>query len=154
MVQDWLDRGFIKRHDHTKSQEWLVQGFVVPKKSSKFSWRGVVDLRGPNQQTRKCNFLLPKIDDLVKQGKYSLYSIIDLRRAFHQQPLDPESRPYTCTNTPLGIFQWKVNVMGLKNAPGQLQRMMDDVLSPVSDTTTPYIDDVLVGTQAVEGEDL
>ena len=31
---------------------------------------------------------------------------------------------------------------------------MDDVLSPVSDTTTPYIDDVLVGTQAVEGEDL
>ena len=44
--------------------------------------------------------------------------------------------------------------MGLKNAPGQFQRMMDDVLSPVSDKTTPYIDDVLVGTQAVEGEDL
>ena len=47
-----------------------------------------------------------------------------------------------------------MNVIGLKNAPGQFQRMMDDVLSPVSDTTTPYIDDVLVGTQAVEGEDL
>ena len=44
--------------------------------------------------------------------------------------------------------------MGLKNAPGQIERMMDDVLSPVSDTTTPYIDDVLVGTQAVAGEDL
>ena len=44
--------------------------------------------------------------------------------------------------------------MGLKNAPGQFQRMMDDVLSPVSDTTTPYVGDVLVGTQAVEGEDL
>ena len=44
--------------------------------------------------------------------------------------------------------------MGLKNAQGQFQRMMDDVLSPVSDTTTPYIDDVLVGTQAVKGEDL
>ena len=40
--------------------------------------------------------------------------------------------------------------MGLKNAPGQFQRMMDDVLSPVSDTTIPYIDDVLVGTQTVE----
>ena len=55
---------------------------------------------------------------------------------------------------PLGIFQWKVNVIGLKNAPEQFQRMMDDVLTPVYDTTTPYIDDVLVGTQAVEGEDL
>ena len=55
---------------------------------------------------------------------------------------------------PLGIFQCKMNVMGIKNGPGQFQRMMDDNLSPVSDTTTPYIDDVLVGTQAVEGKDL
>ena len=44
--------------------------------------------------------------------------------------------------------------MGLKNAPGQFQRIMDDVLSPVSDTTPTFIDEVLVGTQAVEGEDL
>ena len=123
MVQDWLDRGFIVRPDPTKSQEWLVQGFVVPKKNAEFHWRGVVDLRGPNEQTRKCNFLLPKIDDLlVKQRTCSLFSIIDLRTAFHQQPLDPESRPY---QYPLDIFQCKVNEMGLKNAPGQFQRMMD-----------------------------
>ena len=57
LVQDWLDRGFIERPYPTKSQEWLVQGFVVPKKNAEFPWRGVVDLRGPNEQTRKCNFL-------------------------------------------------------------------------------------------------
>ena len=69
VVQDWLNRDFIERSDTTKSQERLVQGFVVPKKNAEFPWRGVVDLRGPNEQTRKCNFLLPKIDDLlVKQG--------------------------------------------------------------------------------------
>ena len=83
-----------------------------------------------------------------------MFSIIDLRTAFYQQPLDPENRPYTCTNTPLGIFQWKVNVMGLKNAAGQFQRMMDNVLIPVSDTSTPYIDGVLVGTRAVEDANL
>ena len=106
VVQDWLDRGFIERPDPTKPQEWLVQGFVVPKKNAEFPWRGVVDLPFPNEQTRKCSFLLPKIDDLlIKQGKCSLFSIIDLHTAFHQQPLDPESRPYTCTKTTLGIFQ-------------------------------------------------
>ena len=78
-----------------------MQGFVVPKKNAEFPWRGVVDLRGPYEQTRKCNFLLPKTDYLlVKQVKSSLFSIIDLRTAFHQQPLDPDSLPYKCTNTP------------------------------------------------------
>ena len=32
VVQDLLDRGFIERPDLAKSQEWLVQGFVVPQK--------------------------------------------------------------------------------------------------------------------------
>ena len=82
VVQDWLDRGFIERPDTAKPQEWLVQGFVVPKKNAEFPWRGVVDLRGPNEQTRKCNFLLPKIDDLlVKQGKCSCFqSLICVQR--------------------------------------------------------------------------
>ena len=35
-LQDWVDRGFIKRPDPTKLQEWLVQGFVVPKKNTEF----------------------------------------------------------------------------------------------------------------------
>ena len=34
VVQDWLDRGFIEQPDPTKPQEWLVQGFVVPKKNA------------------------------------------------------------------------------------------------------------------------
>ena len=85
VVQDWLDRGFIERPDPNMPQEWVVQGFVVPKKNANFPWRGVVDLRVPNEQTRKYNLLLPKIDDLlVKQGKFSLFSIIDLHTAFHQ----------------------------------------------------------------------
>ena len=32
LVQDWLNRGFIERPDSTKSQEWLVEEFVVHKK--------------------------------------------------------------------------------------------------------------------------
>ena len=44
--------------------------------------------------------------------------------------------------------------MGLKNAGIQFQQMMDDVMQPVSDVASPYIDDILVGTQEVEGEDL
>ena len=82
VVQDWLDRGFLERSDPTKSQEWLVQGFVVPKKNAEFPWREVVDLRGPNEQTRKCNFLLPKIDDLLSNrgGVHCFQSLTHAQR--------------------------------------------------------------------------
>eukprot|EP00667_Euglena_gracilis_P000113 EG_transcript_113 len=154
ITQDWLDKKYIEPAT-AKNSEWLSQTFPVPKKSNDFPWRGVVDLRGPNSQTRRCNYPLPKIEDiLVKHGANQMFSIIDLKQAFHQQPLHPESRPITCCFTPKGIFQWRVNVMGLTNAPQQFQQMIDDRLTPVRDIATGYIDDILVGTTVGEGEDL
>ena len=152
--QQWLDAKFIERPTE-KNCEWLAQAFAVPKKSATFPWRGVVDMRGLNSQTRGCNYPLPKIEDiLVSQGKNFIFSVLDLRQAFHQQPMHPDCRHLTSTYTPLGIFQWKVNVMGLKNASVQFQRMMDDVLKDVKDIADCYIDDIIVGTVIREGHDL
>ncbi len=112
-------------------------------------------MRGINSQSRRVNYPLPKIEDLlIKQGNKHIFSIINLKQAFHQQPLQPDSRPYTCTYTPLGIFQWGVNVMGLMNASQQFQQMMDNRLESVSDVATPFIDDIIIGTRAEPGEDL
>ena len=154
ITQEWIDKGYIERPTG-KNCEWLSQAFAVPKKSTTFPWRGVVDMRGPNSQTASCNYPLPCIEDiLVRQGKNFMFSVLDLRQAFHQQPLHPDSRPITSTITPLGIFQWKVNVMGLKNASVQFQRMMDEVLRSVADIAQCYIDDIIIGTWVEEGEDL
>ena len=112
-------------------------------------------MRGVNSQTKRCSYPLPNIENiLVKQGKNMIFSIVDIRQAFHQQPLRPDSRPLTCTTTPNGVYQWKVNVMGLTNAGLQFQQMLDDRLRPVSDIADPYIDDILIGTWVGEGEDL
>ena len=154
ITQDWLANGYLEPPE--AYGEWLSQGFPVEKAaSSADQWRGVADMRGVNAETKRINFPLPKIEDiLVKQGANHIFSIIDLKQAFHQQPLHPDSRPITCTYTPLGIFQWKVNIMGLMNSSQQFQQMMEDRLKSVSDFTTPFIDDILIGTKAEEGEDL
>jgi hypothetical protein len=153
ITQDWINMKFIEPAT-TKNSEWLSQTFPVPKKSPDFPW-GVVDMRGPNSQTRRCNYPLPKIEDiLVKHGGNQMFSILDLKQAFHQQPLHPDSWPITCSFTPKGLYQWRVNVMGLTNASQQFQQMMDERLAPVRDIATPYIDDILVGTTVGEGEDL
>ena len=64
-----------------------------------------------------------------------------------------DSRHITCTHTPFGVFQWKVNVMGLTNAAQQFQQMMDDLLAEVKDVCDAYIDDIVVGTRVEPGED-
>ena len=67
--------------------------------------------------------------------------------------MHPDSRYITCTHTPLGIFQWKVNVMGLTNAAQQFQQMMDDLLASVRDVAGVYSDDIIVGTRVEPEED-
>ena len=151
VVQEWLDNGYLEL---AGDSEWLSMTFPVPKKNPG-EWRGVVDLRGPNEQTRPTSHPLPIIEDLlVKMGGKQMFSILDLKQAFHQQPLEKESRPITACWTPFGVYQWRVNVMGLKNAPQQFQRMMDWVLEPVSDVAVAYMDDILVGTVVDQGTDL
>jgi hypothetical protein len=103
ITKQWLEAGFIEKPTE-KNCEWLAQAFAVPKKSTTFPWRGVVDMRGVNSQTRACNYPLPCIEDiLVKQGQNYMFSVLDLRQAFHQMPLDPKSR-HLCTYTPWEFF--------------------------------------------------
>ncbi len=86
ITEDWLSKQFIERP--TKAVDWVSQSFAVPKKSATFPLRGVVDMRGVNSQTRQCNYPLPNIENiLVKQGRNHIFSIMDLCKAFHQQPM-------------------------------------------------------------------
>ena len=81
-----------------------------------------------------------------------MWTVLDLVDGFHQMPLKKEHRHITCMSTPRGTMQWTVNVMGLKNAGSQFQRMMEWVLNdhPSADA---YIDDVIIGTVANNWEE-
>ena len=70
IAQDWIESGKVEKPSRGRC-EWLCQGFPVPKKAKEgeFAWRGVVDLREPNSQTRKDNYTLHRRKDLlVTQG--------------------------------------------------------------------------------------
>ena len=75
---------------------------------------------------------------------------MDLKDAFHQVPMHRDSRPYTCTSTPIGTKQWCVVVMGLKNGVPIFQRVVEYALETVNDVASPYVDDILVGSPAQE----
>ena len=84
--------------------EWSSPAFVVAKKGGK--WRGVVDFRALNEATEADGYPLPRIEDmLVHFGRKSVFTVLDLKDAFHQIPLHKDSRSYTCTSTSLGTQQ-------------------------------------------------
>ena len=143
LVQEWEAQGKVE----SGQCEWSSPAFVVPKKNGK--WRGVVDFRAFNEATVGDSHPLPRIEDiLVRQGGRSMYTIMDLKDAFHQVPLHPVSRPLTCTSTPIGTKQWCVVVMGLKNGVPIFQRVVEWCLRGVDDIASPYVDDILSGTEA------
>ena len=123
---------------------WNLPSFPVQKANGKY--RLVQDFRPLNAVTEKDGHPLPRIiDSLHRQGQFKNWSKMDLVDGYHQMPLRKEHQHFTCSTTPLGVVQWKVLVMGLKNAGSQFQRMMEWVLRdhPYAD---PYLDDILIGS--------
>ena len=71
---------------------------------------------------------------------------MDLKDAFHQMPMYPDSRRYSGTGSPIGMLRCRVLPMGWKNGVAFCQRNIETALCPMEDTTSGYIDDLLIGT--------
>ena len=132
---------------------WNTPSFPVPKKRPG-EYRLVQDLRPQNEATIKDGHPLPLIGAILqRQGKYRMWTVLDLTDGYHQMPMKPEHRHITCMSTPRGTMQWKVQVMGLKNAGAQFQRMMEWVLRDI-ENADPYIDDIIIGSTGDSEEEL
>ena len=126
-------------------------GVPVPKPNDD---RVVIDYRYVNDCTETDAHPLPRIEDiLLNQGKFKIWSVLDMKDGYHQVPLKKEDRHITCMSTPRGTKQWTVLAMGLKNAGAIFQRMMEWVLRDLPGVNV-YIDDVIVGSTGNTPEEL
>ena len=105
-----------------------------------------MDYRRLNEATINDAQPTPLIENLLTtQGKYRIWSVLDMKDGYHQVPLRKEDRPLTCMSTPRGTKQWTVLVMGLKNGGAIFQRMIELVVRDLPFVSV-YMDDVIVGS--------
>ena len=126
--------------------------FVVQKASG--AWRPIIDLSTLNKYIAKTKFKMETVQSMlasVRQGDWMVS--IDLKDAYFQIPVHPDSRPFLRFVTGSGVFQFRVICFGLTTAPQVFSRVMAPVsaiLHQLGIRMLRYLDDWLVQASSRE----
>ena len=73
-----------------------------------------------------------------------------MKSGFWQIQIAHQDRYKTAFTVPFGHYEWKVMPFGLKNAPSEFQRIMNDIFNPYTTFSIVYIDDVLIYSDNID----
>lgn len=99
---------------------------------------------------------MPRIDELLESlGSNKYYSVLDMRKGYHQLELEEDHKQMTAfTVGPLGFYEYNRLPLGLSNAPATYQRIMEQVLRSVTTGTNRfcqiYLDDIIIVSKSFE----
>ena len=130
----------------------LVKKKPVPgDKSGKVKYRLVIDFRRINDCTRKERYPIPQIVETVENvAGHGCYTVLDSKSAYHQIPLENESKPITAFHTTSGSYVFNRLPFGLSNSSYSYQQMINTLLKgKIGKFAAVYLDDVCIYTPDV-----
>ncbi|GBM77662.1 Retrovirus-related Pol polyprotein from transposon opus [Araneus ventricosus] len=144
---------FLKQEFQTLMEQGILRpsqsAFVSPihfVKKPNGDWRICREFRRLNAITIPDRYPLPHIQDFSNNlaGK-TIFSKIDLVKAYHQIPVKTSDIHKTAVITPISLFEYSKMSFGLRNAAQTFQRFIDQVLRGLD--CFAYLDDILVASE-------
>ncbi|GJY31454.1 reverse transcriptase domain-containing protein [Tanacetum coccineum] len=141
---------------------WVSQVHCVPKKGgitvvaneknelipTRFvtGWRVCIDYRKLNEVTRKEQFPLPFMDQMLERlAENEFYCFLDGFLGYFQIPIDPQDQEKTTFTCPYRTFAYRRMLFGLCNDPGTFQRSMMAIFHDMIEKTMEvFMDDFSV----------
>lgn len=97
----------------------------------------------------------PTIDDVApKLTNAKAFSVVDAKDGFLQVVLDEQSSYLTTFWTPYGRYHWNRMPFGIKSAPEEFQRRIDQCIEGLTNTTAVHDDILIYGTGETKEEAL
>ncbi len=113
-------------------------------------WRCCGDYRQLNAQTKPDRYPIPHIHDFTfNLEECTVFSKLDLVKAFYQIPVAEDDVAKTAVITLFGLFEFLRMPFGLRNAAQTFQRFIDQITRDL-DFAYVYIDDILVASKSEE----
>ena len=120
-----------------------------PKKGSD-DWYHVGDYKAINAQVKEDKYPIASIVDFTSElHGTTIFSHIDLVKAFHQIPIDPEDVHKTAICTPFELFKSTQIQFGLGNTSSTFQRFINEVTRGLS-CIYAFTGDILVASKTYE----
>ncbi|KAK6192673.1 hypothetical protein SNE40_004107 [Patella caerulea] len=130
---------------------WVSPVVVVPKGQNDI--RLCVDMRLPNKAVQSIRHPIPTIDEVLQDMNQSnIFSRLDIKWAYHQIELAPESREITTFITHKGLYRYKRLMFGISCAPEMYQKVLQQILQSCEGTENIMVD-IIVHAKSDEEHD-
>ena len=148
LIQQHLDAGRI----HPSSSPCALLAFIVPKANPNVLPRWVNDYHQLNENTVTDSHPLPHIDNILSDcTKGKIWATINMTNSFFQTCMYPDHVLLMAVTTPLGLYEWLVMPMRLKNALAIHQRHVTLALRPyMGKICHIYLNNIVIWSNSIE----